>query len=332
MKPFGANEVKEIDLTSKRAQALLNEYKGNLYEFLVGKELARIYKVEDQFYQSLLPSFVRMLSLQQVFLKKYYPHLLVDLPSLAQNLAKKIQAEVLFDVEKVLLVGKSNRMGHEGDLVLLGQKGQIQYVGIKLSKAKAFVNTKSAGVKSFLKKYFSTAGQHYQEEFNQFFDQSYTQLCFDLFDQNGLNFEGSFEEWKRLGLSELPGELPQELRSIYLDFQHRVASKLAEFVEKILELESPLSLLPLLGHGDSRLLNAKTYYTVKNHHYCQDKHVVDSTYTLEQEVAKGFSFVPSGKSHFELRFKNKTLQMRIKAMNKFSTGGFKINCSVKDRD
>ena len=136
-----------------RQEALLNEYKGNLFEYLVTLILTKKFGLEAEFVTSLGDDFRSMLSQCENFIRNYYPELLVDLPALAAGLADEIEKKIelksatsIHQIGKVAMASQDQRYG-EADLLI--KDGDKQFpISIKLSKQNAYVNTKSAGLKS----------------------------------------------------------------------------------------------------------------------------------------------------------------------------------------
>jgi hypothetical protein len=125
-----------------REQALLSEYKGNLFEFLVGSSLARKLNIEMNFLKSLTDEFKKMLSIQESFIRQYYPELLSDLPSLAEGMASQIiESLQLGVITDIAIVGKvalasQNSSFSEADNILKSED-KFYPISLKLSKAKA---------------------------------------------------------------------------------------------------------------------------------------------------------------------------------------------------
>ena len=149
---------------SKRLEALLSEYKGNLFEYLLSLTLARKFKIEYDFLDTITDDIAMMLEQQESLLRNYYPYLLVELPKLAELTCEKICSE--FDlnddtvIDEILMVGKvlgaanDNRF-EEADL-LVKTNGRLLPLSVKISKLNAYVNTKSGGIRTFFNKYFFT--------------------------------------------------------------------------------------------------------------------------------------------------------------------------------
>ncbi len=323
----------------KRTEALLNEYKGNLYEFLTAQRIARLSGIESQFIQCLREDFFVMLSQQEAFIREFYPWLLEDLPVLAAGLGDQIQNDLDGVIQKVEIVGKASASDKEGDVgeadLLIGLEDSRQaLVSVKLSKTGAFVNTKSAGVKSFLGKYFSECSgiQSIQTEFSDYFDKRYQMMAYELCDIAGVNPSETFDSWREQGLSELPGELNPDLREIFLKSLYDVSNNLFEHLEKLSKSNVELftsSLFPLLGYSRVDIMQATSFYKAKEQRYELDYHRVENGLG---ELSRNFVRLENRpeSSSFDVVFADRILQIRLKAMNKFTNKGFKVNCAVKE--
>lgn len=327
--------------SSKRSEALLNEYKGNLYEFLVAHHLARALSVEASFMRSITPDFYSMLAQQESFIREYYPKLLIDLPKLAEGLSLELASKIRESKEKVCgieLVGKAAAgMGAEaygeGDFLVIMEGASPWPISVKLSKAQAYVNTKSAGVKSFLSKYFGAhkSCSRLQEELNEFFDREFDSMAFALHDLAGIDYDQGFENWKNSGLSQLPGELDPQMRKVFLGFLYKVSNKLFESLD-IFHAQEPSqfiqSLDPLIGYSRKDIIQASTFYRASADGYELFGHSIENANALEG--AKLEQLVNREEtSSFDIEFTDRTLQIRLKAMNRFTGKGFKVNCAVK---
>ena len=210
------------------------------------------------------------------------------------------------------------------------------YVSVKLSKAGAFVNTKSAGIKSFLGKYFSNCEgvDQAQAKFSEYFDKRYQEMAFELCEKAGVAPSETFEEWKESGFSELPGELSPELRTVFLKSLYDVSNFLFEILNDLNKSDSELfkkSLLPLIGYSRSDMVQATTFYKNTNDSYKLECHRVenDPENSMGELQLKELINRPETSS-FDIVFEDRVLQVRVKAMNKFTGKGFKVNCAVKN--
>ena len=312
-----------------RKEALLNEYKGNLFEFLVAGEVAKLKNCESLFLKSINSSFSSMLKQQESYIRNFYPDLLVKLPILAKRLAESICAKLSIDkVKKISLIGKSAATSvseylGEADLIICGPHKEY-LISVKLNKATAATNTKSAGVKSFLVKYFHDA-YDVQQKVNKEFDKLFDEFSFSLHNENALEWDRNFNEWAMRGLPSLPGELTGKSRQLYLDFIHD-ASDLYYRAVKDLSHSSHFykSIFSLIGFSKSEIIQATCYH--KDNYNHGDFQVI----SIEDTISDEFEIIEKkGTSYFEIKFNSLSLHIRIKAMNKFINKSFKVNCSVK---
>lgn len=321
-------------MTSIQKDSLLNEYKGNLFEFLVAQKLSQKFSLEASFLSNLGQDFFDILSLQEKFLNDEYSFLLRDLPLLASQTANEMIKTIPFeDIKEILLIGKKAAASgddrfFECDLLLKGKKDYP--ISLKLSKKGAFVNTKSAGLKSFLKKYFfKLDGEKLQTELNNFVDVEFEALARKLYDNHELEFDKSFEAWKKEDLPVRPGELNEEDRKSLHEYYHKLNSKLYSLVLNMYESDMKVfskSLAPLVGHGHAEMIQVSCYYESKPSKYELQKIEFQLNYDQVECVLLPLK---SDIGNFVIDLKDKLLQIRIKPMKTFIQPSFKINCSVK---
>lgn len=326
-----------------REQALLNEYKGNLYEYLVGAALSSLYKTESKYILGLTADFRKMLAVQESFIREYYPDLLLDLPVLAKSLAQEIynkldlknESEVLVElVGKVALASHDDRYA-EADLVIK-ESSNIYPISIKLSKAHAYVNTKSAGVKSFIAKYFNSkiiCPTQTQNDLNIKTEKLIEWLGRELHEAKDLDYSENYENWLIAGMPTLPGQLEGETRDIYKTFLHRLNQEIFTAIKTLFDtdkkdfIESSLS---LIGFSDKNIIQATTYYVNQNGRYVLFKNIIDTFEDFKSDLSKiKLGELKTSAANFDIHFKDRILQLRLKAMNKFTSKSYKINCSVK---
>lgn len=330
-----------VDL--KREEALLNEYKGNLFEFLVGSSLARLVGNELQFLKELSPSMQQMLGHQESFLRKFHPELLNELPVLALGMATEIISHfTLRPSFQVLLVGKSlaatsNSEFGEADIILIGED-QKYPISLKLSKSHAYVNTKSAGIRTVLSKYFECKlARELQDELNHFCDIEFEGLARQMHEEAGIEFTDGFKNWEKLGLEQLPGQLEPRFRSLLLAYYEKANTKLFQSFMTLSnkhELSFKKGLYSLLGFSSSQIIQATAQYNA--HTKAKTGAIVGHGYIIETppKIIKGYFLenrFKQNSTNFEICLPEKSLQIRIKPMNKFTSKAFKINCSVRKR-
>jgi hypothetical protein len=324
-----------------REQALLSEYKGNLFEFLVGSSLSRKLKIEMKFLSSLSEEFKKMLSIQESFIRQYYPELLIDLPVLASGIADEIINSIEFEqISDIAIVGKvalasQNSTFSEADIILKS-KNKFYPISLKLSKANAFVNTKSAGLRSFFTKYFSSFGDEtvnsIQDSFNQNCDLIINNFANALYANHDLEYDGSFAQWVDLGNTSLSGQLEGADRELYKHMLYAINEKVYIHVNQLLVKDPKafsMDLLPLMGFGDRQIIQATCFYKANAKNYAAFENVVEVYDSGFEKLEPKLGSFKMDVANFDICLGKKTLQLRVKAMNKFTSKSFKMNCSVK---
>jgi hypothetical protein len=335
-------EYQPID-THAQKEALINEFKGNLFEYLVGQLLARHYKVEGDFTRSFGGDIRSQLTEYDHWLRVNEPDLIKKLPILAKEVVNKLIYSLPESIEKVLVIGKSVATSHtkqwaEADLLL--QDSEIVYpISLKLCKHQAFVNTKSAGVKSFISQYFSSFNDStvHQNKVNEGVESRFTLMAQELHERVGLEFFGRFDHrWSEAGHSELPGQLPKELNSVvvqtYYDCIRDVYDSLSSLIESD-EKSFSNCILPLMGVGDKEILQVTCFHKdIKGDKYnFADIHIISGKELSENTNEIKILPLKESISSFEIEVSNLRLQIRIKPMNKFTSAAFKVNCSIKEK-
>jgi hypothetical protein len=321
---------------SRNFDGLLSEYKGNLFEYLVGVELAKLFQLEKEFLLSITADMSQMLLQQESFLRNYYPDLLHHLPVLAVETAQKVSHYLkLTKITQILIVGKklAKTIGTsfaEADLII-SSEGQKYPLSIKLSKMSSFVNTKSAGDKSFLKKYFIPFNsERDQEEFNNYCDLEYEQMALGMFQEVGIDYSYLFETWEDNNMPVLPGELPSQLRTYLIDYYRKIHIKLFSFLKKYYQRDKTVfvqCLWPLLGHSSDEIIQVTTFYS-SGVNKQKKSNIIIKDKMDDLKVVNFESFSHS----LLLKLNHGDLQLRLKPMNKFTTRAFKVNCSLKYKD
>lgn len=323
--------------------ALANEFKGNLFEYLVGLALARSHSLETSFLANIPASFRQQLSYYETWLRTHDLALLKSLPLLATEAARFFEQHHSLVLSDLALVGKlatgpQHDQFSEADLVLFDQQMESHYLSVKFCKVNAFVNTKSGGIGSFLSKYFHRfpSSQQDQQQLNGknkfFFD------CMGktLYDMAELEWPGHFDQqWVNSGHSELPGQLPAEMNQVLLHYYSQVIAEIHLIFSKYYQHNPQVfaqALWPLMGLSDEKMTILSCFYRATAEQPCKLDHF--KLERIDSEVLKTLSFsdFKSSVSSFELKFASKSLQIRVKPMNKFTVPGLKINCSVKATD
>lgn len=317
-----------------KKEALFNEVKGSLFEYLVAKNLAVKSGAELLFQQSLDKNYLTVLSQQDRMVRQFYPEMLPFLNAASKETSDSLVQYLKTVPESPKVVGKFSNSSlseelHEADLVLSVNQQSLP-VSLKLNKKNAYVNTKSGGIKSFFSVYFPFVLPDVQRSFNQFVDMEFNRMAFDLHALHDLDYPGSFDLWVKKGFSELPGELSPDERAILKAYYARIASEMHRIFENSFK-ENPeafrRSLLPLMGFGKEEILQVICFHDFPESLSPQiDIHSFsDVSKGLNDTLMKPFANISS----VEFEIGEWSLQVRVKPMNKFTTTAIKINCSVK---
>lgn len=320
-----------------KKEALFNEVKGSLFEYLVAKEIAKTGNTELDFQNSIDRNYLHVLSQQDRLVRQFYPEMLPFLAEVSKMTSLTITE--YFNTDEKLsprLMGKFSNSSihqdlHEADL-LLSVKDELVPISLKLNKKNAFVNTKSGGIKSFFSQYFSFLSLNIQEDFNRFVDLEFNRVSLELHAFHDLEYSGDYRSWTAAGLSELPGELDLESRQILKKYYARIAEKMHEILLHACQLDLPSftqSLPPLMGFGHRDILQVICFHefpskiptSIEIHSFSDLKH------NLEKVEILPFNDIASVEVEMGLWI----LHIRVKPMNKFTTTAIKINCSVRFR-
>ena len=338
--------MKKIDPKNQlQIESLLNECKGNLFEFLVAQSLSRLFKKEDLFLISLPRDFRGRLQFYEETIREFDSGLLKNLPILATSVATSLENHPLFKNKSQFsfsVIGKmvatnDNSVWNETDIVaieeLSGGQSKKHFISLKLTKDHSYTNTKSAGIKSFIEKYFSAFGTDaivFQKKLNLEVDESFHMMGHKLYTMIDQEFRGNFDTRWSQSYTELPGELPEEMKEVvYLNYS-RVAQKLREFLGELYTKDAQKfyqALHALCGFGNEDIIQVHCFHQnallkdilIKTH---SDLFTNDPREIVVKELN-------TGASSFDIAFKKFVLQIRVKPMNKFTTAAYKINCSIK---
>lgn len=311
-------------------QALINEYKGYLFEFLVGKSFASNSRLGE------VP-FLNSISKEQFTrLESYQNALYVTEPVLYRQLPLLATATVDYYLQKsncsndysVELISRSLNHETNADLVLVFANTRIN-LSLKLVKDQVYVNTLSAGIKSFFSKYFKDALDH-QNELNTRVLQAFEKMRFHLLDHYGHELSGKlFEQWRSAGNAILPSQLDEELRQYLLEYYHTCISTIFVHLKELYKSDTKatqVSLRNLCGLG------ADVNHLFCFHHgtesYKLSRIVEMNSRVLGGQIPK---IIPParGSSYFLIDYHHVALQIRVKPMRDFTTFAMKINCALK---
>ena len=333
--------------TSAQNEALINEFKGNLFEyqmaFLIAKSQGR--EVLSQFVNQFQGNFKLKLSQYETWMRNNDPDCLSQLPILAKESFKYLKDQIPSlgkNIDEVLLIGKlvaGQDDFKESDILIKTKQGPVP-MSLKLCKEQAFVNTKSGGVLSFIEKYFQSYFPQFRVEqqlLNDVLKSSFLEMGTELYENHELgSFEGQFDQRWTEEFSELPGELNAEDSAVLGRHYHRVISKIYAILQSFYHQDSQAflqCLSPIVGMGRNDMIQLT----------CFHKHSKQSPYEISsvelftpqdwerQSKECRIGKIKDGMASFEIIFQEMLLQIRVKPMNKFTAMALKINCSVKRR-
>lgn len=316
-----------------KKEALFNEVKGSLFEFLVAKKLALLQNQELDFLRSLDRNYLTVLSQQDRMVRQFYPEMIPFLEETTKASVESLQQHLGPSLSAPRLRGKFSNAKDQLDEtdITVSVQDQERKISLKLNKKNSFVNTKSGGIKSFFSVYFPFLQSEIQTEFNRFVDLEFHRMGHELHEYQGLTFPGDFGLWVEKGYSELPGELTIECREILHRYYARIAARMSQILKKAFEENSQnfkKSLAPLMGFSDPQITQLICFHDFKQGH---DSKVFIHEYSEIEKALESELRIVQEKSSVNIDFGHCDLQIRVKPMNKFTTTAIKINCSVRFR-
>jgi len=329
--------------SSSQKEALINEFKGNLFEYLLGHSLSQKRGVETQFIKSFGGELRSRLSEYESWLRVHDQELIYALPSLAETCAVKLNEDFGdIEIQNILVMGKIGSAGgndhfREADLLILTKNEKVLPLSLKLCKANSYVNTKSAGVKSFIEKYFMPfrgAGEK-QLQLNQRVELAFLSMAKTLHDMAELKYENGFgPRWKEAGLPELPGQLDKDMNAVVVESYRPVISMIREILVEFHKQDEKLfieCLKPLLGFGKEGMTQVTCYHQQKEGKKYQfhSLEIYQGSLLLNDSLSCRFDEENPEISSFQITCGELSLQIRVKPMNKFTSMAHKINCSIK---
>ena len=122
------DSIAEIDQNlTLRQKALINEYKGALFEFSVASELSKFYRVENKFYRGLPVYILQRLKVYEKELSSLDSCLVNSIISIAREVAPICAHNEKFKnlaIDNIILTAKEkNTSFGEGDISLCASNG-----------------------------------------------------------------------------------------------------------------------------------------------------------------------------------------------------------------
>lgn len=312
-------------------QSLINEYKGNLFEYLVAQSIAKKLGIEKEFLLTVDLNLKNYLTQYQEKLRKLDPQLIEALPLLAKETGDSIIEFLSFTPGKIKLIGKlgahPNSEFSEVDLLLSNDQERLP-ISLKLSKKGTATHTKSAGLKSVFKKYFQS--EEIQISFNQYLEIVYAKMAANIHELEDITYTNGFSEWTKRGLTEYPGELKTEQKEVLTKCYYELISRVYKELNT-LNNKNPKEILKgfymLMGFQSLDLVQVKCLYEHKDNRYQYHETEFLKPTFKEDSVVK-INSPKIEQASFLINIGNEKLQLRIKPMNKFTVPGFKLNCAL----
>jgi hypothetical protein len=317
-------------------EALFNEIKGSLFEFLVARKLASLNQEELVFLNSIDKNYLKVLGQQDQLVRQFYPEMLSFLNSSAEVTVKEL-INYLKEIPRApILKGKFSQSAMaydftEADLIIETTYGP-RPLSLKLNKMNSFVNTKSGGIKSFYLTYFSFLSSLHQDEFNKFVDIEFERMSVELHDLNDWDYPGNFSHWIQKGKSELPGELNEVERDCLKKYYARIAQKMHQILSLAQSQDHEAfarSLAPLLGFSHPELLQVICFHLFKTQG--DSKIEIISFDDIQSQLINSKIMDFNDTASVDIVMGPIELQIRVKPMNKFTTTAIKVNCAVKSK-
>ncbi len=342
-----SKEKMQANITTAQKEAYLNEYKGGLFEFLCASALYKHAVSDDltKFYQDIDAATLKSLQYSEVQLRITDPQQLFQLPVIAERLSHFLLEHYGRDWTKVELIGKSSNgksIWKEADILLFA-KDQLNGdstlpISLKFCKKNSYVNTKSAGVKSFIRKYYG----YYENEFptsqdllDEKVNWAYHEMAQALHSFYGLIFLHDWQQWSEQKLPQLPGQLDEKLHHHLTHFYYQSILELFRHMKAAFEYNAHAfkeSLLPIIGISNSKIIQLMAFYAhahARESRYQLESMLLINAKWVQNELSQIQLIAPKeGRANFDIKLKNVTLQIRLKPMNKFTSAGLKVNCSI----
>ena len=319
--------------TKAQKEAFLNEFKGTIFEYRLALVLAEKLGSLSHLLASIPPVDQKRLEEYEKAIWQLDPSLGAALSQWPQEVAHAIFAHLSFRQGHVRWVGREEKQQwHEADLLLEGDDQSVVPLSLKLSKEQAFVNTKSAGIKSVLPQYFNACPgvEAAQAQLLDIVDRGFLTMGMELYQQLDLGiFMGRFDE--RWTLPKLPGQMPEELRPYIWQYYRLPMAFLAQLFAQWNDLASfKQALLPIFGFGRPDIWQVNCFYQ-KDPWQLKKILILPPAWAAEQIDALAWRPYQAGDIFFNGDFPAGTIQIRAKPMNVFTVAGLKVNCALRHR-
>lgn len=318
----------------KNIQALLNEHKGFVFEFLVAQKLANYFSIKSfDFIKSIDSDLLQRLENYQRSIFNVDKKLYKQLPLLASETAKFITQNIKeFKVSSVLIGSRSKDFDSD-DIILLNIEKDKKFISLKLCKDHAFVNTRSAGIKSFFSSYFINSTQ-FQYDLNTQITALHERLRMKLFEISGLDVTSmDFSSWTEEGFSSLPGELDEIFHIELKNYYHESIRSIYKIILKLYEMDlnsTQKTFLQLSGIKSDETSSREIVFCLHKGTMSYDLSRVIGMSKDKFNLTPTKILEPTGENaYFLIEYPKMSLQIRVKPMRDFTTPAMKVNCSIK---
>ncbi len=320
-------------LTIAQKEAFLNEFKGAIFEYRLAVALAEHWGTLPALLAAIPAAYQARLASYERAVWQLDAALGAALNQWPREVAEQVLKHFPLTCGQVFWVGRQEKQSwHEADLLIQDSSHQIFPLSLKLSKEQAFVNTKSAGIKSILPQYFKACPEQAaaQTQLQELVERGFLTMGMELYQAQNLGiFMGRFDE--RWILPRLPGQVPEELRPAIWRYYSLVMAFLAQVFQQWKDQESfRQALLPLFGLGRPDLGQVNCVYQ-KDPWQLKRIIILPPTWAAEQIRALNWRPYHAGDTFFSGDFPAGTIQMRAKPMNVFTVAGLKVNCALRHR-
>jgi len=261
------------------------------------------------------------------------------LPSSASRCALKIVDSLkIKECKYVKVIGK--QMASETELggfneadIIIGSTKDLN-LSLKFNKYSSYVNTKSAGIKSFFYKYFSLFEDYSKEaqlKFNELWDVEFETFAIEMHKEANIEYTNSFESWSRLRDDLLPGQLDGIYKDILHNFYGVINTEVARILREFYQKDNSKfikSLMSLLGFTNNKIIQVCFYYNNTNNNYIE-KSIILHTFEDVYSMLDGDLAFKVNRTNLDIYNDRLKLQIRLKPMNTFTQKCYKINCAVK---
>jgi len=346
-------------------RAILNEYKGVLFEYLSAVEISSRYELSD--------TLISNIDSKKLYRYSHYEKLiLLNEPSwmiLIEQAAVKFTDELLMflklsKIEKVLNIclqgNQQSKNDKETDLLLETTSGNY-LLSLKFYKSLSGVNTKSAGIFSLINTYFENYNPKLiltlQNDLCEFTYLNYISFMEEMFQVMNepiipkskmesnkdycLRVNNLFKTYlTKHDISSYPGKLIGEYKESLLKYYAKLSKYIFDIFVK-LKNENPVNfkkvIVSLCGFKDASQIQCIVTHDEISESQNDIKIIRENVQVSFNSSAELYSSLNSielinhkNTSYFEIKFTNYLLQIRVKPMNTFTTPGIKINCSLKN--